>query len=183
MIWAACFLCFFGFLRAGEMTILFDSEFDLSVHLCLSDVEVDDNRQPYLLLVYIKQQSKTDLFRKGVAIFVRRTGTQLCPVAALLDYLRCRGTSPGPLFTFADRLLLTITRFVERVRDGLSRAGVDRSKYCGHSFCIGAATTAATKGVEDCIIKILGRWESLANLQYVQLPREQLSGYSKVLAA
>ena len=65
----------------------------------------------------------------------------------------------------------------------LQRAGVDQSKYCGHSFRIGAATTAATKGVEDCIIKILGRWKSLAYLQYVRLSREQLSGYSAVLVS
>ena len=37
-------------------------------------------------------------------------------------------------------------------------------------------------GVEDCIIKTLGRWESLAYLQYVKLPREQLGDYSAVLA-
>ena len=72
---------------------------------------------------------------------------------------------------------------MEKVRDGLALAGVDQSKYCGHSFPIGAATTAAKKGMEDCIIKILGRWESLAYLQYVRLPREQLGGYSKVLAS
>ena len=71
---------------------------------------------------------------------------------------------------------------MEKVRDGLKRAGIDQTKYCGHSFRIGAATTAAAKGVEDCIIKILGRWESLAYLQYVKLPREQLSGYSSLLA-
>ena len=141
---------------------------------------VDDKRNPSMLRVNIKQ-SKTDPFRKGVAIFVGRTGTQLCPVAALLDYLCARWTTPGPLFTFADGRMLNRGRFVERVRDDLSPAGVDQ--YCGHSFRIGAAITAAKKGVEDCIIKILGRWESLTYLHYVQLPREQLGGYSKVLAS
>ena len=182
MIWAACCLCFFGFLRAGEMTVPSDGEFDPSVHLCLSDVALDDNRRPSLLRVTIKQ-SKTDPFRKGVSIFVGRTGTQLCPVAALLNYLCSRGTASGPLFVFADGRLLTRSRFVEQVRDGLTKAGVDQARYCGHSFRIGAATTAAKKGVEDCIIKILGRWESLAYLQYVRLPREQLGGYSSVLAS
>ena len=94
-----------------------------------------------------------------------------------------RGSAPGPLFIFADGRLLTRQRFVDRVRDGLEKAGVDQSKFCGHSFRIGAATTAASKGVEDCVIKTLGRWESLAYLQYVKLPREQLSGYSAVLAS
>lgn len=62
-------------------------------------------------------------------------------------------------------------------------ASTKTSKYCSHSVRISAATTAAAKGVEDCVIKILGRWESLAYLQYVKLPRERLAGYSSVLAS
>ena len=182
LIWAACCLCFFGFLRAGEMTVPSDAEFDARTHLCVADIALDDNRSPALIRVTLKQ-SKTDPFRKGVNIFVGRTGTDLCPVAALLDYLSVRGSSPGPLFTFADGRLLTRQRFVERVREGLSKTGIDQSKYCGHSFRIGAATTAAARGVEDCIIKILGRWESLAYQQYVKVPREQLCGYSVLLAS
>ena len=68
------------------------------------------------------------------------------------------------------------------VRAALQKAGVKDQDYCGHSFRIGAATTAARKGVEDSIIKTLGRWESVAYLQYVRIPREQLAGYAQVLA-
>ena len=182
MLWSACCICFFGFLRAGEMTVPGDEEYDPQVHLSVGDIAVDDGRSPSLLRISIKQ-SKTDPFRKGVDLFIGRTGTDLCPLAALLDYLRTRGSAPGPLFVFADGRVLTRQRFVDLVRDGLEKAGVDQSKYCGHSFRIGAATTAAKKGIEDCIIKTLGRWESLADLQYVKLPREQLSGYSALLAS
>ncbi len=72
---------------------------------------------------------------------------------------------------------------MKAVRQALQQAGVDHSKYNGHSFRIGAATTAAAKGIEDSLIQTLGRWESLAYLQYVQIPKEYLAGYSSVLAA
>ena len=72
---------------------------------------------------------------------------------------------------------------MELVRAALTRAGVDQSKYCGHSFRIGAATTAAARGIEDSIIKTLGRWESVAYLQYVRIPREHLTQYSRVLGS
>ena len=72
---------------------------------------------------------------------------------------------------------------MDAVRNGLHKAGIDESKYCGHSFRIGAATTAAKKGIEDSIIKTLGRWESLAYLQYVKIPRSQLAGVSNILAS
>ena len=100
-----------------------------------------------------------------------------------LQYLIARGAGPGPLFRFNDGRPLTRNRFVTAVREALTAAGVEKSKYCGHSFRIGAATTAAKRGVEDCIIKTLGRWESTAYLQYVKIPRRQLTSYSRILGA
>ena len=76
LILAVCCLCFFGILRAGEMTVPSDGEFDQQTHLSLADVALDDSKHPSLLRVTIKQ-SKTDPFRKGVSIFVGRTGTDL----------------------------------------------------------------------------------------------------------
>ena len=182
MIWAACCLAFFAFLRAGEMTVPDDSSYDASVHLSLDDIAVDHASRPTFIRITIKQ-SKTDPFRKGVKLFVGRADGDICPVAALLGYLACRGTTPGPLFVTADGRPLTRKKFVELVRGALAAANIDQKKYCGHSFRIGAATTAAGKGVEDSIIKTLGRWESAAYLQYVRIPREQLTGYANVLAS
>lgn len=182
LIWAASTLCFFGFMRAGELTAPSASHYDPVVHLCIADIAVDDRDSPSMLHVSIKQ-SKTDPFRKGVCLAIGRTGTPLCPVAALLDFLTVRGASPGPLFTFKDGSFLTRPKFVELVRAALQTAGVDQQRYCGHSFRIGAATTAASKGLEDCIIKTLRRWKSVAYMQYVKIPHHQLAGYSKLLAS
>ena len=44
------------------------------------------------------KQSKTDLFRKGVLVYVGRTGGELCPVAAMTAHLAIRGRAPGPFF-------------------------------------------------------------------------------------
>ena len=101
----------------------------------------------------------------------------------MLSYLCVRGMEDGPLFKFEDGRVLTRQRFVAVVKEGLQRAGIDSSKYNGHSFRIGAATTAAAKGIEDSIIKTLGRWESVAYLQYVKIPRSQLAGYSNMLVS
>ena len=67
-----------------------------------------------------------------------------------------------------------------KVRAALKEAGLDPSKFAGHGFRIGAATTAAARGVEDSLIKTLGRWESSAYLLYVRIPRERLAGISSV---
>ena len=38
MLWAAASSCFFGFFRAGEVTVLSDSSFDAATHLAWGDV-------------------------------------------------------------------------------------------------------------------------------------------------
>ena len=178
MLWAACCLGFFAFLRAGEFAVPSDTEFDEEVHLTWNDVSIDDPGSPSFLRVHIKQ-SKTDPFREGTYLYVGRTGTELCPVAAILDYMCLRGQGRGPLFRFKP---LTRPRLVEALRSALNEAGINQADYCSHSFRIGADTTAAQKGVEDSVIKTLGRWKSVAYQQYVRIPTDRLVGLSAVLA-
>ena len=85
-----------------------------------------------------------------------RTGSNPCPVAALLGYLGVQGAQCGPLFLFEDGWFLTRVHFNEAVRSGLLSAGVDHQEYCGLSFRIGATMTAAARDVEDSVIKTLG---------------------------
>ena len=99
----------------------------------------------------------------------------------MVSYLCFKGMSSGALFRFSDGRLLTRQRFVEALRTGLEEAKVPQDQYRGHSQRIRAATTAAAKGLEDSIIKTLGRWESVVYLQYVKIPRQQLAGYSRLL--
>ena len=182
MIWAACCVGFFGFLRAGEFTTPSLEAYDASVHLSLSDVALDSHSTPSLIRLCIKA-SKTDPFRKGVDIFLGRTSSSLCPVKAMIAYLPMRGPAPGPLFVFQDGTILSRSRLVSAIRTCLSAAGMEEGAYCSHSFRIGAATTAAKKGVKDSIIQILGRWQSSAYLRYVRIPRETLAAISSLLVS
>ena len=44
MLWAACCLGFFGFLRAGEFTV--NSGFNPATHMVVSDLQVDSLVDP-----------------------------------------------------------------------------------------------------------------------------------------
>ena len=133
MVWAACCVCFFAFLRVGEMTVPDDMGYDPSVYLSIKDISVDNSSNPSTICIKIKQ-SKTDPFRKGIDLFIGRTNSSLCPVSAVLNYLCTRGMEAGPLFCFSDGKVLTRQRFVTAVKAGLDKAGIDSSKYSGHSF-------------------------------------------------
>ena len=182
MLWAACCTCFFGFLRSVEATVPSILSYNPVVHLPIMDASLDSAEDPRTVVVHIKA-SKTDPFRTGVNIFLGKTSMELCPMSALLTYISVRGLEPGPLFRFEDSSPLTRDALVREVRHALMTAGLDPTPYSGHSFRIGAATTAAAAGMEDSVIKILGRWQSSACQRYVHIPRESLASVSRSLAA
>ena len=76
MLWAAAALCFFGFLRPGDVVAPAETQFDPSVNLVCGGVRVDSIVDPHYLVVVIKA-SKTDVFRKGT----RTPKETLCAVA------------------------------------------------------------------------------------------------------
>ena len=170
MLWAACCLGFFGFLRAGEFTT--NSSFDPSIHLTTADLQVDSSSNPQSFRVFIKC-AKTDPFRSGCFIFLGRGSAPLCPVLALTSYLHLRGPGKGPLFFFQDGRPLSRALLSSFLQSTLQAAGIP-GKFSGHSFRIGAATTAAQRGVPDHLIKTMGRWSSEAYLLYVRTPVDSI---------
>ena len=175
LVWAACCLGFFAF---WEFT---GSNFDRTIHLTSRDIAVDSLQSPTMLKVRLKA-SKTDPTKRGVDLFIGRTWNSLCPVVALLRYLAVRGVDDGPLFREQNGAPLSRQSLVKKVRRSLQRAGIDPSLYAGHSFRIGAATTAASRGISDATIQILGRWSSDSYTRYIRTPRQTLASMSQLLA-
>ena len=97
-----------------------------------------------------------------------RTGQEICPVTALLNYIVRRGWQPGPLFLLQDGQTLSRQRLVSSINHALSQQGLESSGITGHSFPIGAATAAARGGIEDSMIQTLGRWRSSAFKRYIR---------------
>lgn len=158
MLWAAYCTCFFGFLRSGEITVPSLKEYDPKGHLSAGDVSLDSLSDLSIVRVFIKA-SKTDPFRRGVCVYLGKTRNELCPVAAVSAYLAVRGRSSGPFFRFASGTPLSRELLVKHIRAALQPYyGIEVNKYSGHSFRIGAATAASAAGLEDLMIKTLGRW-------------------------
>ena len=181
MLWAAAVTCFFGFFRAGEITVPSAAAFDPFVHLAWGDVACDSLQHPSSIRVHLKR-SKCDQFGRGVAVFLGRTADALCPVTAVIAYVTRRGDTSGPFFRFENGTPLTKTQFVTRIRSVLQEVGIPYQNYSGHSFRIGAATAAARAGIQDSTIQALGRWSSDAFLTYIRTPRNQLARFSRDIA-
>ena len=158
---AACTLAFFAFLRCGEFTV--DSELPEEVILCKEDLVISSNK----LLINLRK-SKTDPFRKGIAIHVYSTKNEVCPVAAMHQYMcSAKQSASKALFIMEDGNPLNRKTCIRDLKLIIHQVGLDDSKFNGHSLRIGAATTCSAIRMEDHLIKTLGRWSSDCYTSYI----------------
>ena len=150
MLWATMNMCFFRFLRAGEVCTPSGSSYDPSWHLCVQDLALDSHTNPTRLFVTIKA-SITDPFCQDSTITLDKTNQLLCPISAILPYVAIRGVNAGPLFCFHNGSFLTRDKFVIGVRRLLVAAGIDPNPYSGHNFRIGAATATVHAGMHAAL--------------------------------
>ena len=83
---------------------------------------------------------------------------------------------------FSDGRPLTRQQLSSSVQSILHGAGYSGS-YSGHSFHIGATTTAAADGVPDHLIKTLGHWSSDEYQIYIRTPVSSIVSVSSQLVA
>ncbi len=82
LLWAACCLGFFAFLRSGELTTTDGRAFDPTTQLTPMDISFDSINNPSMLKVRLKS-SKINQTQQGTDIYVGRTHNHLCPVVAM----------------------------------------------------------------------------------------------------
>lgn len=170
MLKAMYLVAFHAFLRVGEFTT---SSSSLSNNLLISDVKFSYSGcrlEGFELQMSNYKHCKGDT----KVLFVRANSSSYCPALALKEYLKLRQTSTGPLFGYMDGTSVSRTYFSSQLKLSLNWAGLDSSRYKGHSFRIGAASAAAQQGVSEEKIKLMGRWSSDAFKKYIRIPMLEL---------
>lgn len=178
LLWAVACVAFFGCLRLGELTATANTPSAISA----DGIAIDSHSAPSVIRLSLSP-TKTYPFGRGAVVYLGKTDSAVCPVRALLRYLAVRpGHRSGPLFILQEGHHLPRDLFVAQVRAALSAAGVDQSRYSGHSFRIRAATAAARAGVPDYLIKAFSRWDSEAYQLYIRTPGLSLAAISSAIA-
>ncbi|XP_057215508.1 uncharacterized protein LOC130569722, partial [Triplophysa rosa] len=159
-------LAFFGFLRCSEISTT--SKFDPLVHPTVSDLLVLDSET----ISYTIKQSKTDQTRRGHFIYIFNLQSPIQPYQTLLAYLHFRKprttAASDPLFVDDSNRPATRFWFQKHLKAVLLQSGIPADNFSGHSFRIGAATTAAKKGLSQPQIQAFGPWSLEAFRSYIR---------------
>lgn len=160
-------LAFFGFLRCSELTI--SSKFNPKINPTVSDLTILDDET----IAYLIKQSKTDQTNKGHFIYIFNLPSPIQPYQSVLAFLHLRNSqakSPHePLFTDESKKPVTRFWFQKHLKCVLQLSGIPANNFSTHSFRIGAATSAAQKGLSNQQIQTLGRWSSEAYQSYIRI--------------
>ena len=161
MLSAAMTLAFFRFMRFGEFTMPNQNAYQLHRHLSMQDVIFYPTMDGAAYMTIRFKYSKTDPSGEGHTVTLHATNTLTCPVQGMRHYIKLRSYhAQSPLFLLVDGTVLTRVKFVTSLRCLLTKVGLQAELYAGHSFRIGAATTAAAAGLPDWLVQTMGRWSS-----------------------
>ena len=155
-------VAFFGLMRVSEYVCPSSTSFDPTIHLSVRDFQLSSCGKSVAINI---KASKTDPFRAGIQIRLVAIGNLFCPVMAVTQYLRLTGSRSGPCFVLSHGDFVTRKYVSAFVRISLPQC-IDLDT---HSFRIGGASAAASCGVPDSVIKILGRWSSDCYRRYLRI--------------
>ena len=171
LIKAMFLLAFHAFLRVGEITQRKTEDHNLQYS--------DLTWEGISAIIHMKTYKHSN--NRPVFLRIDKQTSRFCPIYTLRTYLSLRGSCPGPLFCLSDGQAVSRTQFTRWLQLAVTAAGLSSTSFKSHSFRIGAATTAASLGMTDEQIRLMGRWHSDSFKKYMRIPMLSLNKPSGIL--
>lgn len=169
-VWAMASCAFFGMMRFSEVSVTSHSAFNPSKHLTRAHAFFGRDLQntPYARLDL--PSAKTARAGETQSVFLTEQG-DLCPLAALRNLeIVVPALADDPLFSWRDSrgevCPMVRVQALERINLILKASGWSTS--FGHSFRISGASFYLAKKIDPKIIRVAGRWKSLAYEAYIR---------------
>ncbi|EMD36177.1 hypothetical protein CERSUDRAFT_95528 [Gelatoporia subvermispora B] len=170
-LWAACACAFWGMMRFGEVSVRTRASFSGILHLKRSNVlsANDLDGVPYARLDL--PAAKTAKPGEVQHVFLNAQTAGLSPLDALSNLAQVvPAGADDPLFSWRDGRgeirPLVRDAALQRVNGIFVALGLGNTY--GHSFRIGGASFYLAQGVSPEIVRIAGRWRSLAYETYIR---------------
>lgn len=170
-IWAMATCAFWGLMRFGEVSSPTSHKFNGALHLKRSDaaLSTDLNGARYARLDL--PSAKTAKPGETQSVFIAEQEPDLCALQALANLAAVvPAAKEDPLFSWRDKHAkirpMAKQAALKRINGILSSVGLGTT--FGHSFRIGAASFFLARKVDPEIVRLAGRWKSLAYETYIR---------------
>ncbi|KAG1874841.1 hypothetical protein F4604DRAFT_1498517, partial [Suillus subluteus] len=163
-IWAMASCAFFGMMRFGEVSVESRAAFNPTKHLTRKDVFLGTDLSGKSYARLDLPSAKTARPGEIQSVFLVAEGS-LCPIAALHNLASAVPALPDdPLFSWRDRTGEIRPMIKQRALERINRitAAWGWGTAFGHSFHIGGASFYLAKKVDPEVVRLAGRWRSLA---------------------
>ena len=156
-------LAFSAFLRVGELSVSNNN----TANVLKLDNVMRSHDTGGLKLVF--QNFKHSQGRQA-CIDIERQDNVHCPVQSLLNYLEKRAAFKSVfLYCWSNGKPVSRRTFSQILKSTLMHVGLNPTIYTAHSFRIGAACHAVSRGYSDAQIREMGRWQSDAFKKYIRM--------------
>ena len=181
-MWCGYLVAFYCLFRKANV-VPKDSTFDPACVLTRSDIEIDEEGQR--VLVYVNF-SKTNQFMKQFHVI---------PIPANVDpaldlfrhmkllYSLVDASENAPAFSYTKTKFVDHKSYTVRLKELLSKAGLDPALYSGHSFRRGGASYLYSIGGTTLMVQVLGDWASQVFTRYLHLSLNDRLEAQELIAA
>ena len=184
-IWAMATCAFWGMMRFGEVSVKSRNDFDKAKHVKRRDVVFGFDRDGKQYARLDLPSAKTTKPGEVQSVYlIPQNG--LCPLEALRNLAAVVPAGPDdPLFLWRDRngdvRPMVKTKAIHCINAILKSCGWGTT--FGHSFRIGGASFYLSEKIDPEIIRIAGRWHSLAYEVYIRAFEQVASCHFRDLLA
>ena len=171
-VWAMAACAFWGMMRFGEVSVKSRSDFHPQKHLKRSDATIDFDSDGRRYARLDLPSAKTAATGEVQSVFLMtQSASDLCPIEALINMAAVTPAgSADPLFSWRDSQgdvrPMVKDKALGRINSILHAWGWGTA--FGHSFRIGGASFYLAQKVDPEIVRLAGRWKSMAYEAYIR---------------
>ncbi|KAI0073629.1 hypothetical protein K474DRAFT_1580154, partial [Panus rudis PR-1116 ss-1] len=169
-VWAAAACGMWGMMRFGETTVSSAAAFDGKKHLKRRDITSGYDLDGRLYVTLLLPSAKTAKPGETQSVYLVQQG-DTCPISALQNLAHVVPAGPDdPMFSWRDTYgkIRPLVKKAALQRINAAFKALGHTTVYGHSFRIGGASFYLSQKTDPEVVRILGRWRSLAYEAYIR---------------
>ena len=170
-IWC-CFLVTFYCLLRKANSVPEGPEYNADQILARKHIRFDHRSK--MVLIFVGWSKTNQYGNRDLVVPVPANTDPAMDLYRHINNLFCKVHVPSerPAFSFGDQKFVSYASFTTRLKSLLLAAGVDPTKYSGHSFRRGGATFLHSLGATPLEIQASGDWQTMVFTRYLHLSLE-----------